>query len=386
MFCALLVVLAVDLEAATYKTLYSFTGFSDAGTPFAGVIFDRYGNLYGVAAWGQTNEGNVYRLSPYQGEWKFTSLHRFALNDTEASEPIGGLALDEFGNLYGTGSYVHGPSDACSSVFKLSSEGFTIIHYFYGEDGCDAESDLSYFDGRLWGTTRSGGSKGQGTVFSMDTQGDSFRADSFWGMRGSEPLGGINSWGYGTTFSGGGSSVGNIYKLDSALGFINKFSFSSIRKAGYAPRGNLLTAEIGGVRTMFGTNSAGGALGGGSVYRLTEVEPQSDRWRVTALYSFAEGSSDGYAPMAGLTADAAGNLYGTTFMGGNSDWNCGTVFKLSPQKNGKWIYTVLYQFNGYESDGCNPTSGVVLDGAGNLYGTTTAGGDYSAGTIYEITP
>jgi len=96
--------------------------------------------------------------------------------------------------------------------------------------------------------------------------------------------------------------------------------------------------------------------------------------------------------MAGLTVDAKGNLYGTTERGGvtgSSGWDCGTVFKLSPGKGGKWTHSVLYSFDAEypRFEGCNPFSGVVLDGAGNLYGTTVYGGSNNAGgTVYEIIP
>ena len=179
MVCAFLLISAVGVGAATYQTLHSFTNWDDAGSPFAGVIFDQAGNLYGVAAWGYSNEGTIFQLTPSQGGWDFKVLHEFDTHDTEASEPIGGLVMDEAGNLYGTGSYVHGPNDACSSVFELPASGpFRVLHYFYGPDGCDPESTLSYTNGVLWGATKGGGSKDQGTVFSMDTSGGSFQFDS----------------------------------------------------------------------------------------------------------------------------------------------------------------------------------------------------------------
>ena len=92
--------------------------------------------------------------------------------------------------------------------------------------------------------------------------------------------------------------------------------------------GDLLTLNVGGVRTIYGTNTKGGMGGGGSAYRLTEIEPNSNLWRTASCTPFLRlGSDQGWAPMTGLTADAAGNLYGTTNKGG---LGCGTVFKLSP--------------------------------------------------------
>jgi uncharacterized repeat protein (TIGR03803 family) len=399
MMCAFLLISSIGAGAATYKTIHSFTSFyPDDETPFPGVIFDQAGNLYGVAAWGETNEGAIFQLTPSPSGWKFNLLHEFDPQDPEGAGPKGGLVMDEAGNLYGTASYDHGEWE-CGTVFKLLPSGsywtFAVLHYFTGADGCDPESTLSYSSGWLWGTTRGGGAKGQGTVFSMETSGNSFRFDSFSGKKGREPLSAFNLWGYGTTYSGGLKGQGNIYRLDPGKALISKYSFKVDGKAGYAPRGDLLTLHVGsvpgtisGVRTIYGTTSAGGAGGGGTVYRLTEIQPNSDRWRMSVLHSFSSssGNGEGWAPMAGLTADSAGNLYGTTYRGGEGGWDCGTVFKLSPGKNNKWAHTVLHSFDASQSEGCFPLSGVVLDRAGNLYGTTEMGGDDTQGAVYEIIP
>lgn len=388
--CTFLLISAVGVGATTYKTLHSFGGFSDGESPYPGVIFDPAGNLYGVAAWGEESEGTIFQLTPSPGDWTFNALHQFDLQDPEGAGPIGGLAMDEVGNLYGTASYDHGQDSECGTVFKLSPSGsswtFTVLHYFTGADGCEPESTLSYSSGWLWGTTTSGGFKDRGTVFSMQTSGESFQFDSFSGKcKGRNPSSAFNLWGYGTTLHGGWKDLGNIYRLDPAKGLINKYSFTADGKAGFAPVGDLLALYVGGVRTIYGTTAAGGAGGGGTVYRLTEIQPNSDRWRLSVLHSFStsSGSSEGWAPMAGLTADSAGSLYGTTSRGGS---DCGTVFKLSPGKNHQWAHTVLHGFDDSYSEGCGPLGGVVFDKAGNLYGTTELGGDYGWGTVYEIIP
>lgn len=387
--CTFLLISSIGVGAATYKTLHSFTSFYDGQDLYAGVIVDQAGNLYGAAAWGQTSEGTIFQLTPSQGDWTFKVLHQFDIQDPEGEGPIGGLVMDGAGNLYGTASS-SGIDWDCGTVFKLSPGAsywdFTVLHYFSDADGCDPEAALSYSGGRLWGTTRRGGAQGQGTVFSMETSGESFQFYSFSGSKGREPLSAFNLWGYGTTSSGGGKGQGNIYRLNPGKGLVNKHSFTVDGKLGYAPRGDLLTMYVGGVRTMYGTTSVGGMGGGGTVYRLREVEPNSDRFWLRVLHSFSSssGSGEGWGPMAGLTADAAGNLYGTTASGGEGD--CGTVFKLSPGTNEKWTHTVLYSFDLNNSDGCTPTSGVVFDKAGNLYGTTLWGGDGLYGTVYEIIP
>jgi len=384
--CAFLVIAATALGATTYKTIHFFTRWDDGETPYAGVIFDPNGNLYGVTPWGETNEGVVFQLTPAPGEWTFTQLHEFQEHDTDGADLIGGLAIDEAGNLYGTASINHGPDAECGTVFKQSpTEGFSVLHKFDGTDGCDSEATLTYSNGMLWGATKGGGSHGQGTVFSMDTNGNSFQFDSFKGTKGSGPLSAFTLWGYGTTYSGGAQGKGNLYKLDHVNRLTNRHAFTVDGKAGYAPMGDLLTLYVGGVRTIYGTTSAGGVGGGGTVYRLTEAQPNSGQWRLSVLHSFTLGSAEGWAPMTGVIADAAGNLYGTTYSGGQ---DCGTVFKLSPGKKNKWVHTVLYSFDFYNNyeDGCLPSGGLVFDKDGNLFGTTQRGGEDFYGAVYEITP
>ncbi len=396
LLCAFLFAFAISAPAGTYKELHSFDYNSPAHSPYAGVVFDRAGNLYGVAAYGQDyTDGAIFELTPSGNGWTYQERFKFELlfhEDYYGQEPIGGLAIDEGNNVYATASF--GNSDgatSCGTVFSLSTQ--TVIHNFRGPDGCDPEANLHYYNGRLWGTTRSGGAKGQGTVFSMDTNGNSFQFDSFCG-NGREPSGGINVWGYGVTSSGGPTGKGNIYryKLDPKRVLINKLNFSLNGKAGYAPMGDVLAVYVGGVRKMYGTTSAGGTGGGGAVYQLSEIEPNSDRWQLSVLHSFRANSEKGWAPKAELTVDAKGNLYGTTERGGvtgSDGWDCGTVFKLSPGKSGKWTHRIVHSFDAnYPSfEGCFPYSGVVLDSAGNLYGTTAFGGfNRSGGTVYEIIP
>ena len=388
--CTLLLILSIAASAATYQTLHHFTSWDDGQNPYAGLIFDQAGNLYGVAPWGETWEGVVFELSPSPGGWQLHVRYDFDRYEQDGAGLIGGLVMDEAGNLYGTTSYDHNPDGGCGSVFKIPVSGrLTYLRFFYWDaaEGCDPEATLTYSNGMIWGTTRGGGAAGQGTVFSMDTSGGSFQFSSFTGMKGSQPMSAFNLWGYGTTYSGGAEGKGNLYRLNPVKGLMNKRTFTAHGKAGYAPMGDLLTLYVGGVRTIYGTTSRGGAGGGGTVHRLTETQPNSDLWKLSVLYSFSK-SSQGRTPLAGVTADAAGNLYGTTSTGGTGDRKCGTVFKLSPGENNKWTYSVLYSFDYYNNyeDGCHPAAGVVLDKDGNLYGTAQYGGWYDYGTIYQITP
>ncbi len=108
--------------------------------------------------------------------------------------------------------------------------------------------------------------------------------------------------------------------------------------------------------------------------------------RLTTLYSFS-GKSDGAEPSSGLVADASGNLYGVTFYGGSCSRSegCGTVFELSPNGSGGWSENVIHTFAG-GSDGELPVGNLIFDANGNLYGTTSGGGPYNQGTAFELSP
>src|SRR5581483_735870 len=140
-----------------------------------------------------------------------------------------------------------------------------------------------------------------------------------------------------------------------------------------------LTIDSSG--NLYGTSVLGGTFGGGTVFQLT---PSATGYTHTVLYSFTNGP-DGGQPYKGVTLDAQGNLYGTTVIGGSGGTcageGCGVVYKLT--KNGSaWTQSVIYNFTGH-NDGYEPGSGLTFDAAGNLYGTTPVGGAKGAGVIYE---
>jgi uncharacterized repeat protein (TIGR03803 family) len=134
---------------------------------------------------------------------------------------------------------------------------------------------------------------------------------------------------------------------------------------------------------LFGTTFYGGTINGindGTVFELTN---SGGTWTQTVLYSFAgAGSNDGANPYAGLVMDSAGNLYGTTLYGGAS--NQGSVFQLS-KSGSTWKETVLHTFDNISgSDGSNPYAALAIDASGNLYGTTSGGGKFNGGTVFEL--
>jgi uncharacterized repeat protein (TIGR03803 family) len=373
--------------AGNEKVLYSFAGGTDGSQPlFAGVIFDQSGNLYGVTAFGGLyNQGTVFQLTPSPGgTWTETVLHSFT-GGPDGAQPMGGLITDGAGNIYGTAAYGGAPN--CGTVFALSpsvSGGdwtYTVLHAFIplSDDGCSPQADLMY-DGGIYGTTAGGGHTNQGTVFWMSTSGGGYTNAYFTRNGGADPFGGLNSWGFGATCLGGKQNQGVIYTLAYHAETIRTFTVGG--KAGTCPLGDLLTV---GQYDMYGITWLGGAGGGGTVYHFSpnpksRFRPETT-WVLSVLHSFPSFEGDGIYPTAGLTADSAGNLYGTTSAGKTSD---GIVFELTPGAKNKWTETVLYSFSG--PDGSSPTSNLVFDNAGNLYGTTQKGGAYNQGVVYEVTP
>lgn len=193
------------------------------------------------------------------------------------------------------------------------------------------------------------------------------------GSDGSNPLNGfiLDASGnlYGTASSGGAYNSGVVFKVTEKGKEIQLYPFTGGVDGG-GPNGSLIRTANG---VLYGTTTAGGASGAGTVFKVVGKKE-------TVLYSFT-GGADGGDPQAGLTADAAGNLYGTTSSGGAT--GNGTVFRLSLPKDGKRTETVLYSFGG-GTDGATPVGGVSFDAAGNLYGTTSAGGAYGLGTVFQL--
>lgn len=161
---------------------------------------------------------------------------------------------------------------------------------------------------------------------------------------------------------------------------------------GRSPNGQLIANGAG---NLYGTTEFGGTGDNGAVFELSPPVGKGGKWTETVLYSFT-GGSDGSAPNAGLVFDHAGNLYGTTFGGGNCLYDCGVVFRLaaSHTPGGAWTETVLHAFGGADRpDGGNPTGSLVFDKAGNLYGTTELGGDVictngpgPCGVVFQLSP
>jgi len=319
---------------------------------------------------------------PAQGQtYKEKVLYRFK-GGTDGKYPYGGLVRDAKENLYGT-TYFGGASGA-GAVFKLDKTGKEkVLHSFTGgkDGGYPVAGVIMDAAGNLYGTTLQGGAFGAGTVFKVDPSGHETVLYTFTGLYdGAFPYAGLilDAAGnlYGTTSSGGFPPyTGLVFKLDTSGHETVLYYFMNRGDGDYPLAGVIMDAN--GI--LYGTTYYGGASGAGTVFKLDTTGAE------TVLYSFT-GGADGSNPVAGVSLDAEGNLYGTTEFGGSSPncgpFGCGVVFKLT--KKGK--VTVLYTFAGAGGDGANPTAGLVRDAKGNLYGTTEYGGGGSngAGMVFKV--
>jgi uncharacterized repeat protein (TIGR03803 family) len=261
-----------------------------------------------------------------------------------------------------------------TATSALHAQAYQVIHHFASAvDGAQPNGLARDATGNLFGTTQSGGSSGLGTVFKLDstTHGVTVLYNFINSPDGARPIGpvSLDSAGniYGTTIWGGVGNVGTVFKIDSNGAETILHAFSNLDADGAFPSDGLTWDRSG---NLYGITNAGGIHGGGVVFRISTLGTER------TLYRFS-GSPDGSQPVAGLARDSAGNLYGTTLSGGSYDY--GSVFKLA--RNG--TETVLHSFSG-SADGAWPWAEPVLDSVGNLYGTTSVGGNFNKGTVFKI--
>ncbi|MGA9529574.1 MAG: choice-of-anchor tandem repeat GloVer-containing protein [Terriglobales bacterium] len=375
-----------------YEVLYSFCAAggakcTDGWQPEAGVIEDTAGNLYGTTYRGGANgDGTVFKVD---SEGKETVLHSFCslAKCGDGSSPMGGVIHDDSWNLYGTAAY--GGDENGGTLFKLDSAGKATVLYSFCSvaicaDGENPEAGLiEDAAGNLYGTTSRGGAHSLGTVFKVDEAGKETVIYSFCAAAscadGSTPMAGLvqDAEGnlYGTTQMGGANGWGTVFKVDSAGRETVLYSFCPGKSC---TDGEAPAAGLirDAADNLYGTTALGGANAHGTVFKVDGAGKE------TVIYSFAAASgwTDGANPYAGLMRDAAGNLYGTTYAGGANAG--GTAFKVDSR--GK--ETVLYSFcpRGNCAGGDAPAAGLIEDAAGNLYGTTSAGDANGGGTVFRI--
>ena len=405
---ALSCLLSSPLQAQTFTVLHNFTGGADGAGPYAGLIMDRAGNLYGTTDYGGNTGGVctegcgvVFRLMSRGSGWVLTPLYRFA-GGSDGLEPQAPLAIAPDGTLYGTTFYgggadwcaagcgtvyhVRPPARASGSILGGWTE--TVVYAFQGDsDAAYPTYGGLYFaaDGHAYGTTGGGGAGNRGAVYQLTPSAGGWTETVIYrfmaGNDGFVPYGGVvadnNGNLYGTTIAGGSFNVGTIYQLTpSGSGWTEHVLYSFTGgNDGETPIGNLIVDAAG---NLYGTASEGGINGGGTVF---ELSPSNGGWAFNLLYGFSGNPNGSAGPWGGLTWDAAGNLYGTT--GYDGVLGQGTVFELQPV-NGSWNYFELYDFQGSTSDGGHPYGNVTVDSEGNLYGTASSAGAYGHGVVWKI--
>ncbi len=390
-------------ESGREKALVSFSGSGEPNLPYAGLTFDKAGNLYGTTQLGGAyNQGTVFELTPTSNGWSETVLYSFA-GGQDGSQPIGIVVMDAAGNLFGTTRSGGGGSCnfGCGTVFELTtgSSGWkeSLLYTFTGGgDGREPFAGLVLdAAGNLYGTTLLGGNvngtctSGCGTVFKlapgMGGWSQSVLHAFAGGNDGASPYARLtfDAAGdlYGTTSEGGASGRGTVFKL-SFSGWTESvlYAFTGGHD-GASPRSSVVFDAAG---NLYGTTFQGGVSGYGVVFEL--LPNSHGPWEQRVLHRFANAPAA--SPVAGLTFDKSGNLYGTTMLGANLGscvGGCGTLFKLMPVSGAAWTFKALHLF-GRGRDGYKPSGDLILDAAGNLYGTTETGGPRGKGIVFEVTP
>jgi uncharacterized repeat protein (TIGR03803 family) len=402
-------------------TIYGFP-FSDGAAPYPNLLPDGLGTFYGTSSYGGAYDlGTVFELSPNtNGGWKETIIYSVPsgrLTGVNGVSPSS-LIWDSAGNLYGITSY--GGYWQYGSVFELSPSAgggwteedlfdFPVIAY---------PQAVLVFDkaGNLYGTTTEGGTFGKGTIFQLSPAGGTWNFNTIYSFQGYPSDGTypvatltMDAAGnfYGTTERGGPSTncagaagrpvgCGTVFELSLvSQQWTEKvlYSFAGSSLDGANPEASLI---FDGAGNLYGTTAKGGNGGPCLINKVPscgivfELSPAAGGdWSEKISYEFTNANGDGSTPLAGLIFDRSGNLYGTTSAGGTFSQElcrgCGTAFELSPASGGGWTESVLHSFgSGY--DGTYPASTLVLDRAGNLYGTTAAGGQAGVGTVFKIKP
>jgi uncharacterized repeat protein (TIGR03803 family) len=381
--------------AAQFSVVYNFCsvpvslpypGCADGNGPNGGVIIDPAGNLFGTTENGGANyEGTVFKLDASGNE---TVLYNFCslANCADGATPLVALVRDASGNLYGTTT--GGGANFAGTVFKLDTSGNeTVLHSFCSgtcADGSDPDAGLLRdADGNLYGTTESNGGENGGTLFKIDSSGNFSVLYSFCSLSNcvdggsprAAPIRDAAGNLYGTTLVGGANGDGTVFKLDSAGNFLVLYNFCSLANCADGTNPNAAVIQDAG-GNLYGTTYYGGANNQGTVFKL---DPEGNFSVLHTFGSLPNDADGAYSPYA-LLQDTVGNLYGSASGGGTN--GAGTVFKIDLAGN----FTVLHTFGSLpnDPDGTYVDAALILDVAGNLYGTAGGGGTNNGGTVFKI--
>lgn len=333
---------------------------------------------------GSVGTSNVTNVSISCAPGTLTIIHSFGGTPTDGTNPQAGLITDNAGNFYGT-TYSGGAIGG-GTVFKISATGTeTVLHSFTGfpSDGANPRAGLVMDDlGNLYGTTSLGGASDRGTVFKIDSAGVETILHSFDGTYGGEPLGALvidNDGNLYGTASGGGNGNGTVFRISAAgtISLVHAFRSITADDGRYPHAGLTFDAEGNLYGTTFGGGTAGKEFG--TVFKVSTDGTES------VVYSF--GGVEGSGPAAPLLIDSTGSLYGTTTSAGSATTvAAGVAFKIDEAAQ---VITILHYFVGGITpeviDAGEPRAGLIFGNTGNLYGTTLDGGEVNeGGTVFEL--
>jgi len=412
-------VFSVTAIAAQETIFLNYNGKNGSG-PAVTMAADKAGNLFGTTNFGGADSsgcggtgcGTVFELAYSGGKYTYKIIHSFGAG-TDGQIPNAQLIVDSHGNLYGD-TYLGG-TNGFGSIFTMHRNPTgawtekVIYNFTGGSDGANPQSTLA-FDaaGNLYGTASGGGIVsslctvivGCGTIFKLTPgSNEQWTETTLYQFAGTPdawfPLAGLvvaaNGVLYGTTNAGGVNGLGTVYALKQVHGVWTEkilHSFNLDGTDGIFPVVGL-TADAAG--NLYGPAINGGSTlsGCGGVGCGIIFEFVAPTWTEKILYSFT-GGTDGGGPATNLIFDGSGNLYSTGAYGGSSGTGCGgsgcgVVFELKPNGSGGWSESTLHSF-GLGSDGSLPYGGVIFGADGNLYGTTYQGGASGLGIAYKLVP
>ncbi len=384
------VVFAVGTNGTGFTILHNFSNLtqntnSDGFTPSGGLILAG-SSLYGTTeSGGAGGAGTVFRIN-LDGSG-FATLHTFSAEDSTTGTNLDGANPDSslilWGNtLYGTCDAAGTGGEGTVFAIKTDGTGFRNLYNFsplkggVNLDGAQPFGGLTLSGSTLFGGAQAGGAKGNGTVYSLNTDGSGFRnLHSFLGSStdGKAAIGALIVSGatlYGTTSSSGSGRAGTIFAIKTdGSGYTNLYNFTAlaggINGDGASPYAGL--ALSGGL--LYGTTGIGGSAGFGTVFAIS-----TNGTGFATLHNFT--GSEGHSPYAGLVL-LGGSLFGTTQFGGTA--NTGSVFSIHVDGSD---FATVYSFPS-DPDGIFPQSELLLSGQ-TLYGSAAFGGTYGDGTIYKV--
>ena len=323
----------------------------------------------------------TFVLSAGSSAQTFHVMHAF--NGTDGANPYVGLVQGTDGNLYGT--TIDGGVNSGGNVFKLTPGGkVTSLYDFCSQPNClDGQYPVTVLiqgaDGNFYGTTQSGGTYTFGTVFKITPTGTLTVLHSFNGYDGANPYGSLmlaaNGDFYGSADVGGAYGAGTIFTITPGGALTTLYNFCAKPRCtdGQYPAGQLIQASDG---NLYGVTHAGGDYANCNVDGCGTIFKMSLSGKLTTLHTFE--ATDGEYPYGGLIEDGNGVFYGTTSAGGAG--NDGIVFTITSSG----AFNTLYSFSG--PDGSEPYA-MLLGSDGNFYGTTLYGGtEFPRGSVFEITP